>query len=107
MQLDRVYAHGRTARAGVPPVRLHDLRHGAASVAHEAGADLKTLQDLLGHSSLAARMPACSLGADGARQVRGIRSRQEHDAIANRAATTINMAWPRPSTDHDQVSRCQ
>jgi integrase len=29
-------------RAGVPPVRLHDLRHGAASLAHEAGADLKT-----------------------------------------------------------------
>jgi hypothetical protein len=39
-------------RAGVPPARLHDLRHGAASLAHEAGADLKTLQDLLGHSSI-------------------------------------------------------
>jgi hypothetical protein len=26
------------------PVRLHDLRHGAASLAHEAGADLKTVQ---------------------------------------------------------------
>nr|WP_233600055.1 tyrosine-type recombinase/integrase [Micromonospora sp. M71_S20] len=39
-------------RAGLPPVRLHDLRHGAASLAHEAGADLKTLQDLLGHSSV-------------------------------------------------------
>nr|WP_308129460.1 site-specific integrase [Actinoplanes polyasparticus] len=41
-----------TDRAGLPPVRLHDLRHGAASLAHEAGADLKTLQDLLGHSSI-------------------------------------------------------
>lgn len=39
-------------RSGLPPVRLHDLRHGAASLAHEAGADLKTLQDLLGHSSI-------------------------------------------------------
>ena len=39
-------------RADVPPVRLHDLRHGAASLAHEAGADLTTLQDLLGHSSI-------------------------------------------------------
>jgi len=26
--------------------------HGAASLAHQAGADLKTLQDLLGHSSI-------------------------------------------------------
>jgi integrase len=39
-------------RADVPPVRLHDLRHGAASLAHETGADLKTEQDLLGHSSI-------------------------------------------------------
>ena len=39
-------------RAALPPVRLHDLRHGAASLAHQAGADLKTLQDLLGHSSI-------------------------------------------------------
>jgi hypothetical protein len=28
-------------KAGLPPVRLHDLRHGAASLAHTAGADLK------------------------------------------------------------------
>ncbi|WP_246637077.1 site-specific integrase [Actinoplanes hulinensis] len=41
-----------TNHAGLPPVRLHDLRHGAASLAHEAVADLKTLQDLLGHSSI-------------------------------------------------------
>lgn len=41
-----------TSRAGLPPVGLHALRHGAASLAHQAGADLKTLQDLLGHSSI-------------------------------------------------------
>jgi integrase len=40
------------SQVDVPPIRLHDLRHGAASLAHEAGADLKTLQDLLGHSSI-------------------------------------------------------
>ncbi|MFG2043912.1 site-specific integrase [Dactylosporangium sp. NPDC048998] len=38
--------------AGLPPVRLHDLRHGAASLAHTAGADLKTVQDQLGHASI-------------------------------------------------------
>ena len=51
------YASGRfrllvATTSDVPPIRLHDLRHGAASLAHEAGADLKTLQDLLGHSSI-------------------------------------------------------
>lgn len=34
----------------LPPVRLHDLRHGAATLAHAAGADLKDIQEMLGHS---------------------------------------------------------
>ncbi|HEY3034212.1 MAG TPA: tyrosine-type recombinase/integrase, partial [Streptosporangiaceae bacterium] len=38
--------------SGLPPVRLHDLRHGAASVALAAGADLKTVQAMLGHASI-------------------------------------------------------
>jgi hypothetical protein len=38
--------------SGLPPVRLHDLRHGAASLAHAAGADLKTVQEQLGHASI-------------------------------------------------------
>jgi integrase len=38
--------------SGLPPVRLHDLRHGAATLAHTAGADLKTVQEQLGHSSI-------------------------------------------------------
>jgi integrase len=37
--------------SGLPPVRLHDLRHGAASLAHCAGVDLKTVQAQLGHST--------------------------------------------------------
>ncbi|WP_260729937.1 tyrosine-type recombinase/integrase [Dactylosporangium roseum] len=40
-------------RAGLPPIRLQDLRHGTASLAHSAGADLKTIQGLLGHSTIA------------------------------------------------------
>ncbi|WP_413776339.1 site-specific integrase [Micromonospora sp. DR5-3] len=39
-------------RAGLPPIRLHDLRHGAATLAHTAGADLKTIQHQLGHATI-------------------------------------------------------
>ncbi|MEV6350630.1 site-specific integrase [Actinoplanes sp. NPDC051851] len=35
----------------LPPVRFHDLRHGAASLAGAAGVELKVIQHDLGHSS--------------------------------------------------------
>ncbi|WP_232075823.1 site-specific integrase [Phytohabitans suffuscus] len=37
--------------SGLPPVRLHDLRHCAATMAFAANADLKYVQERLGHSS--------------------------------------------------------
>ncbi|NBH10353.1 tyrosine-type recombinase/integrase [Amycolatopsis sp. SID8362] len=40
------------AKAGLPPIRFHDLRHGAASLSLAAGNDLKVVQALLGHSSI-------------------------------------------------------
>ncbi|GAA2523384.1 tyrosine-type recombinase/integrase [Pilimelia columellifera] len=38
-------------QAGLPPIRLHDLRHGAATLALAAGVDMKTVQEMLRHSS--------------------------------------------------------
>ncbi|RPF41822.1 site-specific recombinase XerD [Streptomyces sp. Ag109_G2-6] len=40
------------AEAGLPPIRLHDLRHGAATLALAAGAEMKVVQEMLGHSSI-------------------------------------------------------
>jgi integrase len=39
------------AAAGLAPLRIHDLRHTTASLAIAAGADVKTLQTMLGHAS--------------------------------------------------------
>jgi hypothetical protein len=37
---------------GLPPIRLHDLPHGAATLALASHTDLKVIQQMLGHSSI-------------------------------------------------------
>lgn len=39
--------------ADLPPIRLHDLRHGAASLMLAANVDMKVVQETLGHANLA------------------------------------------------------
>jgi len=41
------------AKSGLPPVRLHDLRHCAATYLRHGGADMKEVQEILGHSTIA------------------------------------------------------
>jgi integrase len=45
--------HHLVTASGLPPVRLHDLRHGAATLAQTAHTDLRIIQDMLGHTSYA------------------------------------------------------
>ncbi|WP_313949951.1 MULTISPECIES: tyrosine-type recombinase/integrase [unclassified Frankia] len=35
----------------LPPIRFHDLRHGAATMLLAAGVDMKLVADVLGHAS--------------------------------------------------------
>ena len=43
-------------RAGLPPIRLHDLRHGAATIALASGAEMCEVQALLRHASVVITM---------------------------------------------------
>ena len=54
-------AHQRIATtAGVPIIRLHDVRHTAASLLVEAGTHMKVVADILGHSSVSITMDTYS-----------------------------------------------
>ncbi|MGI5204741.1 tyrosine-type recombinase/integrase [Spirillospora sp. CA-108201] len=48
------------AEQGMPPIRLHDLRHGAAPLALAAGVELKVVQEMLGHSSIVPTADTCT-----------------------------------------------
>ncbi len=37
--------------AGLPPLRLHDLRHSCATILHAAGLPVNVVSEILGHSS--------------------------------------------------------
>lgn len=41
------------AAAGLPPIRLHDLRHCAATFLKASGSDLNDIKETLGHSTIA------------------------------------------------------
>jgi integrase len=43
----------RAKRAGLPPIRLHDLRHSVASILLARGVHPKVVSDMLGHATIA------------------------------------------------------
>jgi integrase len=68
--------------SGLPPVRLHDLRHGTATLALAAGVDLKTVQAMLGHSTIVTTADIYT----------SVLPQLQHDAAAAIAALVLSTA---------------
>jgi Phage integrase family len=49
-----------SAKAGLPPSRFHDLRHGAATMLQAAGVDIKVISKMLGHATYAFTADVCT-----------------------------------------------
>jgi integrase len=52
-------------RAGLPPIRLHDLGHTCATILRMAGKHPKYVQELLGHASISIALDTYSHAIEG------------------------------------------
>jgi len=80
------------AKAGVPKIRFHDLRHSAASLLLSMGTHPKIVQELLGHSNISMTLDTYShtipsLQADAMSRLNTLLTQQE--TIENPVAVTV------------------
>ncbi len=70
---------------GRPDLRFHDLRHSAATVALAAGADIKSVQQLLGHSSASTTLNIYSHVTEKMKEDTASRIQSYYDGLGQKA----------------------
>ena len=73
--------------AGIPDVRIHDLRHTYASVAMKQGIDPFTLKEILGHKNLQTTLRYAHLADDAVQRAAGTVAARLAGAVRNRSST--------------------
>ncbi len=100
--------HALTKAAGLRQLRLHDLRHGQASLMLAAGVPLAVVSKRLGHSSLALTSDTYShlLGGVGRSAAEAAAARVPRVPSKSIASGCENDAGPAPREVKGQVTRC-
>jgi integrase len=78
-------------RAGIPDVRIHDLRHTMGTYAGGAGLNAFMVRDLLGHATLTMAGRYVSRNADPMRQAADVVSGQIAAALEGRVAEVVPL----------------
>ncbi|MET9263836.1 site-specific integrase [Amycolatopsis sp. NPDC004079] len=89
--------------AGLPPITLHGLRHGAATLMLAAGVDMKVIQHILRHSSIKVTM---DLYTNVAQEVAADAAQRLASAIPRQAAVHRARALGLPSLARDHNGQC-
>ena len=74
------------ASIGRPDARPHDLRHTAATVAIASGADIKSVQDLLGHATASFTLNGYTHTSDQMRKDTAARMQSYYDNLTTKKA---------------------
>ncbi len=90
-------------RAGLEGVRFHDLRHTAASMMVESGVDLRTVQEILGVSSIAMVMRYTHPTAEGKMNaVKALEKQMEDLDSRNTVATAKLVSMSKAVSDSNK-----
>jgi integrase len=66
--------HTLVARAGLRPIRLHDLRHSYATAALAAGVPVKVVSQRIGHADITVTLKVCAHVMPGDDQAAALQS---------------------------------
>ena len=103
--------HRIAEAAGLPPIRLHDLRHTAASLALKAGVPLKVVSEQLGHSAIAITADTYTsvmpeVAAAAAEAVAGVIPRaRRRTRVSGEQAGALAVRSQKSQDEEEKVSR--